>query len=143
MSRNNRFILRTLVVGSCFLACVAKADIVAVVSAKSTIGPLSKSQMEAIFLGKSSRLPDGRAALPLDLVEGAPERDRFYSALDGKSPAQLKAYWSKIIFTGRGQPPRAVANGIDMRKAIAENPLAIGYIDAALLDVSVRVLLQP
>jgi hypothetical protein len=100
---------------------------------------LTRTQIEEIFLGKVGRFPDGSIAVPLDLIEGSSGRDVFYAKL-GKSPSQLKAYWSKIIFTGRGQPPRTVANGTEMKKRVAENPDAIGYIDAKLVDDTVRVL---
>jgi hypothetical protein len=122
------------------LACgAAMADVVAVVSSKSTVTALTRTHTEEIFLGKVRRFPDGSMAVPLDLAEGSSERDEFYAKL-GKSPAQIKAYWSKIIFTGRGQPPKAVANGFVMKKLIAENPAAIGYLDRQLVDDSVRVL---
>ena len=47
----------------------------------------------------------------------------------GKSPAQMKAYWSKIIFTGRGQPPKEVPNSAAVKKGIVENPAVIGYVE--------------
>jgi ABC-type phosphate transport system substrate-binding protein len=115
-------------------------DVVPVVSAKSAITALNSAQVADIFLGKTSRFPDGSPAVPIDLAEDAPERDRFYAQYTGKSPAQVKAHWSKIIFTGRGQPPRQAATGREMRKLVAENPNAIGYIDPNLVDSSVRVL---
>jgi ABC-type phosphate transport system substrate-binding protein len=119
----------------------AKADIVAVVSARSAVTGLSAEQVAAIFLGRTSHFPDGTLAVPVDLSDGSVERDEFYTKVAGKTPAQLKAYWSKIIFTGRGQPPRAVHNDRDMKKYLADHPDAIGYIDSALVDDSVRVLL--
>jgi len=117
------------------------ADVVAVVSAKSTVTTLSKSQVTDIFLGRASRFPDGIQAVPIDLAEGSAVRDEFYARIIGKSPAQVKAFWSKIIFTGRGQPPKAVSNSIEMKKRIVENPAAIGYIEAQLVDNTVRVVL--
>jgi ABC-type phosphate transport system substrate-binding protein len=117
------------------------AEVVAVVSSKSPIIALSKNQVADIFLGKVSRFPDGILATPIDQVEGSIDRDEFYAKIADRSPAQITAYWSKIIFTGRGQPPKAVSNGIEMKKRIAANPSAIGYIDAKLVDESVRVLL--
>jgi len=33
-------------------------------------------------------------------------RDDFYNKVTGKSAAQMKAYWSKIIFTGKANHPR-------------------------------------
>jgi hypothetical protein len=87
-----------------------------------------------------SRFPNGELAVPIDLRDGSPERDQFYAKITGKTPAQVKAYWSKIIFTGRGQPPKAVPTDLDVKKFVAANDTAIGYIDAALLDNSVRAL---
>ena len=115
-------------------------EVVAVVSAKSPVTTLNPNQVADIFLGKTSRFPDGSEAVPIDQVEDSPARERFYTAFTGKSPAQVKAYWSKIIFTGRGQPPRQVSNSAEARKAVAANPNAIAYIDTSLVDSSVRVL---
>jgi len=115
-------------------------DVVAVVSAKSPVTSLTQSQVADIFLGKASRFPDGTQAIPIDQPEDTPVRDRFYTQVTGKSQAQVKAYWSKIIFTGRGQPPVQAANGVEVKKMIAQNPAAIGYIDSTLVDESVRVV---
>jgi ABC-type phosphate transport system substrate-binding protein len=115
-------------------------DVVAVVSAKSAITGLNAGQVADIFLGKTSRFPDGSQAVPIDLGEDSPARDRFYAQYTGKSPAQVKAHWSKIIFTGRGQPPRQASTPSEAKKLIADNPNAIGYIDQSQVDDSVRVL---
>lgn len=126
------------------LACSSRAsaadDVVAVVSARSPVTALNAAQVADIFLGKTNRFPDGSPAVPIDLPEESPARDRFYAEYTGKSPAQVKAYWSKIIFTGRGQPPRQASNGAEAKKLVADNPSAIAYIDSRLVDSSVRVL---
>jgi ABC-type phosphate transport system substrate-binding protein len=116
------------------------ADEVTVVSARSTVTTLSKSQVADIFLGKTTRFPDGSPALPIDQAEGTPARDEFYTRMTGKSAAQMKAYWSKIIFTGRGQPPKAVASGSDTKKLVVANPNAIGYLEPKLVDDTLRVV---
>ncbi len=117
-------------------------DVVVVVSSKSPVTSLSANQVADIFLGKVSRFPDGNNAVAIDQAEDSPARDVFYAQYTGKSAAQVKSHWSKIIFTGRGQPPREVPNSIEVKKRIAENPNAIGYIDQNLVDGSVRVLLS-
>ena len=122
-------------------ASAAAAEVVAVVSANGPVVSLSKNQVTDIFLGKTSRFPDGTPAVPIDQIEGSAARDEFYSTFAGKSPAQLKAHWSKIIFTGRGQPPMAVSNSIEVKKHVVETPNAIGYIEKTLMDGSVKVLL--
>jgi len=117
-------------------------DVVAVVSSRSAVTALSANQVADIFLGKANRYPDGGQAVPIDQAEGSAARDAFYAKVTGKSAAQMKAHWSKIIFTGRGRPPKEVANSIEAKKLVAEDPRAIGYIEQGLVDGSVRVLLS-
>jgi ABC-type phosphate transport system substrate-binding protein len=119
------------------------ADVVAVVSSKNPLTSLSKSQVADIFLGKTARFPDGTLAVPIDQAEGSAARDEFYATFTGKSPAQIKSHWTKIIFTGRGQPPMAASNSAEVRHLLAENPRAISYIERSAVDSSVKVLLQP
>jgi ABC-type phosphate transport system substrate-binding protein len=122
---------------------LAVADPVVVVSSKNLVKLLSKSEASDIFLGKTNRFPDGTQAIPIDQTEGTAGRDEFYAKFTGKSAAQVKAYWSKIIFTGRGQPPKEVANSNEVKKTIADNPNTIGYIDQSAVDASVRVVSTP
>jgi ABC-type phosphate transport system substrate-binding protein len=124
-------------------AMAATADVVVVVSSTSQVMTLSKSQAVDIFLGKSARFPDGSPAVPIDQAEGTAVRDEFYSSFAGKSAAQIKAHWSKIIFTGRGRPPKSVSNSDATKRLLAENPRAIGYVERNLVDNSVKVLAQP
>jgi len=140
MTLINRIGLVAIAIALGMSSAVAEADVVAVVSAKSPIAALDKSQVADIFLGKASRFPNGLQAVPIDQAEGSAVRDEFYGKVVGKTAAQIKAYWSKIIFTGRGQPPTSVSNSIEMKKRISENPAAIGYIDRSMVDDSVRVV---
>jgi ABC-type phosphate transport system substrate-binding protein len=116
------------------------AEVVAVVSATNPVGTLSRRQVADIFLGKLTRFPDGRQALPIDQAENSTVREVFYLEFAGKSPAQIKAHWSKIIFTGRGQPPPEVANAIEVMKSLAINPDAIAYIERERVDDRVKIV---
>ena len=127
----------------CLASAALQADVVAVVSTKSSVITLSKSQVADIFLGKIGRYPNGTQAVPIDQEEGSTARTEFYTRYTSKSPAQMKAHWSKIIFTGRGKPPPSVANSIEARKLIAADSRAISYIDRSAVDSSVRVLTEP
>jgi ABC-type phosphate transport system substrate-binding protein len=118
----------------------AHGDVVAVVSARSMVVSLSKNQLVDIFLGRAVRFPDGNPAVPIDQAEGTAERNEFYSRFAGKTAAQIKAHWSKIIFTGRGQPPRAVSNSAEIKRLLASNPNGIGYIEQSAVDDGVKVV---
>jgi ABC-type phosphate transport system substrate-binding protein len=142
MMFRNRLILPLLLVVATYAAS-AHADVVVVVSAKSSIKSLTAEQVTKIFLGKVVTFPDGKTALPIDQPEGNAVRDEFYTKVAHKSPSQLTAYWAKIIFTGDGRPPKRLADNLAVRKAIASNPNAIGYIDKSAVNRSVRVVLAP
>lgn len=123
------------------LSCsAAVADLVAVVSARSPVNALSRTEIADIFLGKTALLPGGEPAVPIDQAEGSPVRNEFYAKFAGKSPSQIKAHWAKLIFTGRGQPPREESNSFEVKRRVIHNPNAIGYMEKDMVDDSVRVL---
>ena len=121
----------------------AHADVVVVVSSRSTVVSLTAEQTTKIFLGKVVTFPNGEAALPIDQPEGSAVREEFYAKVVHKNSAQLTAYWAKVIFTGDGRPPNLLADSLAVRKAIAHDPNAIGYIDRIDVNRSVRVILEP
>ena len=122
----------------------AAAEVVVVVSARSPVVSLRAQQVADIFLGQVGRFPDGSEAVALDLAFGSPMRNEFYAKVAAKSPPLMKAHWTKMIFTGRGNPPKEVANSATVRRMVADNPALIGYIEKSALDASVRpVLLVP
>ncbi|MGJ9418841.1 phosphate ABC transporter substrate-binding protein [Massilia sp. CMS3.1] len=125
-----------------FCAGLAQAgELVVIVSAHSPVEALRPDQVAAIFLGQAPRFPNGALATPLDQPIASKERDQFYARVAGKTPALLKAYWSKMVFTGRGQPPRDLAGNAEVRKAVADDPALVGYIEREALDPSVRQVL--
>jgi len=97
--------------------------------------PLTKEQVADIFLGKV------QSAAPVDQPEAAPIRAEFYKSATGKEPSQVKALWARLTFTGKAQPPKEVADAAAVKKAVAADPKAVGYIDKAAVDDSVKVLL--
>lgn len=119
----------------------AGAEVVVIVSAKSPVASLRADQVADIFLGHLANFPDGGQAVALDQQVGSTQRDEFYVKVAAKTPPLVKAYWSKMIFTGRGQPPKEVPNAAAVRKMVADNPALIGYIDRSELDASVKPVL--
>jgi ABC-type phosphate transport system substrate-binding protein len=125
------------------LAFSAQAEVVVIVSSKSSVTSLTAEQTAKIFLGKVVTFPNEHSVFPIDQPEGSAIRDEFYSKVTHKNASQLTAYWAKIIFTGEGRPPQLIAGDVAVRKAVASNPNAIGYIDKSAVNRSVRVVLKP
>jgi len=56
----------------------------------------------------------------------------------GRSSSQVSAYWSKLVFTGKGIPPKEVSNDAQVIDLVAKNPSVIGYIDKASVTDAVK-----
>ncbi|WP_345794316.1 hypothetical protein AAG895_04255 [Thauera sp. JM12B12] len=109
-------------------AAPALAEPLAVVTARQGgVTALDRETAEQLFLGRRTTLADGRAVTIVDLPAGA-ERDRFYLQLTGKNPSQIRAYWSRLVFTGRSQPPREAASTDDALRLVLATPGAIAYL---------------
>jgi len=59
----------------------------------------------------------------------------------GRDGAQIKAIWSQILFTGQGVPPKQLHDSAVVKKAVAANPKAVGYIEESVVDASVKIVL--
>jgi ABC-type phosphate transport system substrate-binding protein len=121
-------------------ASVQAGDIVVIVAPNSPVNSLSVAQVSDIFLAKAGTFPAGGPAVPIDQSDGSAIRNEFYAKATGKTPELLKAYWSKMIFTGQGEPPREISDSEKIKKLVANNPRYIGYIDKSNLDTSVKVV---
>lgn len=120
-------------------AQLAQAEHVIVVSAKSSVGNLSKDQIADIYLGNSKEFPGGGQALPLLLGSGA-VRTEFFDKVLGKNEAQAKAIWSRLVFSGKGSAPREVGDAAEVLKLIAANPNCIGIMEKSAVNSSVKVV---
>lgn len=117
------------------LAVPVLAQTVVIVNVKNPIAAMSTDQAAQFFLGRSNSLT------PMDLPGKSALRAEFYLKLAGKDPDQMKAVWSKIVFTGRGFPPKEYANSAEIKAAVAADPTAIAYIDQSAVDATVKVVL--
>lgn len=124
-----------------FAAASLGAQTVVIVSAKNPISKLTKEQAAQLFLGQARTFITGGAAEPLDLPESSELRKDFYLKALNKPPAQMKAYWSKLEFSGTGRAPKALPTAADIVKLVGENPRYVGYVDAASVNPTVKVVL--
>jgi ABC-type phosphate transport system substrate-binding protein len=113
----------------------------AVIVHPSNSSVLTQKEVSKIFLGKKKSYSDGKTALPVTLEEGSAVREVFNKTIVKKNESQLKAYWSKLVFTGKGTPPKKMTSEAELIKLVAANPALIGYVDSANVDDSVKVLL--
>lgn len=116
-----------------------QAGVVVVVGADSQAASTNEADIIKVFLGKKKDL-GGVQMVPIDQSLGEASRSSFYTKVVNKSDAQLKSYWSRLIFTGKGQAPQIIGNDSDVKSMVASNPNLIGYIDESSVDSSVKVI---
>lgn len=111
------------------LASPAQAEsIYVVVHKKSSVDRLDLDAVRNIFLAKVKSFPGGGKAITIDQRESESAFVLFYSKVIGKSPRQLQSYWSKMVFSGKGEPPQKVGGNQDVIEFISSNPNMIGYV---------------
>jgi len=124
----------------CISSAGVFAQVAVVVNPKSPLASMTADQVSGIFLGKSNTLPSGGTAVPTDLPDSMPARELFYTKVTGKSTAQVKAAWSRLVFSGKATPPKELGSSAEVKKFVASNPDAIGYIEKSAVDSSVKVV---
>jgi ABC-type phosphate transport system substrate-binding protein len=127
---------------SIIFSCV-RADVVVVVSATSTVDSMTKDQVSDIFLNKSSSFPGVGKVVAVDQMNGSREWIDFYKKVTGMSRSQLNSYRAKLIFSGRGLPPKQLLDSNEVKKSVSSNPDQVGYIAEESVDSSVKVVLKP
>lgn len=130
----------SLVLCSLFPALANAGDVVVITHPSADIKALSRDDVMRIFLGKTKTYPNGKQAIPVIPKEGVETRKKFETSVFQKTPVQIKAYWTRLLFTGRGNPPQTFDSDEAIRQKVAETPSAVGYIDARAVDKSVRVV---
>ncbi|WP_088329545.1 phosphate ABC transporter substrate-binding protein [Lacimicrobium sp. SS2-24] len=122
-----------------FLSFSVFAEIAVIVHPSNT-DTLSQEEIQRVFLAKTKTFPSGEQAVPIDFDDSVAVKNDFIGQVLNRNSSQIKAYWAKLVFTGKAQPPKTVASDDEMLKLIAANPNMIGYIDASKVSPDVRVV---
>lgn len=113
---------------------------VAVIVHPNNLSDFDKSTIKKLYLGKKKYFSNGKTAIVFSLNNSNPVMTEFNEKVMDKSNSQIKAYWSKIIFTGKGTPPHEMASSSDAISSVSANPDSIGYIDASLATDAVKII---
>lgn len=119
----------------------AQAALAIIAHLSNNAAGITAEEAAQIWLGKSRELANGRRVAPVDQNAASASRAKFYKSVVKKDERELKAYWSKLIFTGKGQPPPEIGDDAAVQDWVASNPDAIGYVDGKFVNSSVKVLL--
>lgn len=120
-----------------FVQSVSAGDLHVVVNEKSDIGNLDKKSIADLYMGKNKKLSHLQ---PIDQEDKA-LREKFYKDVTGMSLTRVRAYWAKMVFTGKGRPPRQLSQE-EALKLVATDNNSMTYIQGQEDIVDVKTIYQ-
>ncbi|EAR30763.1 phosphate ABC transporter substrate-binding protein [Pseudoalteromonas tunicata] len=117
----------------------ASAEIAVIVNTANNT-TLEKADIEKIFTGRMKSYPDGNVAIPMNAAKNMSTRDEFNQSVLGRTSSQVNAYWSKLVFTGKGNMPMELASDAEIISTISSNKGAIGYVSVSSVTDDVKVI---
>lgn len=115
---------------------------IVIISHPANSNNVSVEELQRLYTGKTSSFANGDSVVPLNLADANALRASFDEKALGRSSSQIKAYWSKLVFTGKGTPPKEVASEAEMIKLVSSNPNILGYVSSSADVSGVKVLLN-
>jgi len=122
-----------------FIGMNACAEIAIIVHLQNTV-KLNKTDISQLFLGQVSSFPNGAIAIPVALSRDNNSREIFNETVLNKTENQYKAFWSRLVFTGKASPPSEFKDSSQLRDLVSKNPAFIGYIDSRRINDTVKVI---
>jgi len=131
-----------LFVAAMLFATTAMAEIAIIANTGSGASELNASTAKKLFLGKLKSIDGIAKVTVVGQVDDSPIKEEFTKKITKKSLSKFKAYWSKKIFSGKAVPPKELENDAEVKAYVAGHADAVGYIDAASVDSTVKVLFR-
>lgn len=123
------------------LPVAVQAEVAVIGNKNITVDSLTLKQAKKLWLGKLKKLPGAGKVTVVDQSVGNAAQVEFYRKVVKKKANQLKAYWAKVTFTGKAFPPEKLPDDAAVLEWVANTPSALGYVDSAAVNGSVKLLL--
>jgi ABC-type phosphate transport system substrate-binding protein len=124
----------------CVVSIPAMAGGYVIITNKANDNAVDKELVAKIYRGEAKVWPNGDSVTAYDLPDENAARVAFDQEVAGKSVSQMKALWGQLIFSGKAVPPKKADSDDDVKKAVASNKGAVGYVSASSADGSVKVI---
>lgn len=134
-------VIALILVCAAAVTAQAQSGFQVVVNESNGVSRMSTADAERMFMREQTKWSNGKTVVPLDLPAESATRERFSTAVLGRSTSQVKAHWQRAVFSGRGVPPAEQKSERELLAFVAANPGAIGYVNAGTtLPAGVRSL---
>lgn len=130
------------VVATLFLSAAVHADIVVIAHTSSPLNTLTREEIGRIYLKRMKHLPRAKQLelFPVSQSSLSKLQDAFYLHVTDKDQNQLRAYWARLLFTGKDKPPKDGKDDEGVKRLVAASPGTIGFIQSSALSNEFKVL---
>ncbi|TDI47420.1 MAG: hypothetical protein E2P02_03245 [Acidobacteria bacterium] len=118
----------------------AQESVKIIVNTEVEVSSLSQADLARIYLGKKTFWESGSRISPSLLHEKSQLTKLFLEESVRKTVRQYRAYWKRRLFSGQGTAPKTFASSKQVANYVADNPGAIGVVDASFADNRVKVV---
>lgn len=139
----NNFKKISLIVLISIVWAPAMADVVVVAHPNAIDSAIIKAVVKKIFLGRMNTFPSGNPLVAVDQSGEYPSMQEFHRKVTNKTSNALHAYWVKVVTSGKGVKLKSLPGDVAVKSWVASHPEGLGYIDASLVDDSVKVVYTP
>ena len=119
----------------------AESIVLAVIVNPSRPDRLDRADVARIYLRSQRFWDDGSPIVPLNLEAESGTRAAFTTRVFSLDPEHLAAHWNAQYFHGIF-PPTVLTSAASVKRYVAADPRAIGYVDVRDVDDTVRVVLK-
>lgn len=108
---------------------------VVIVSVKQVTAGVSSAELRRIFLGQITRWPTHRRIVLLVRPPEVIEQELLLHRIIRMSDIDYSQHWLGQVFRGQAAaPPRTIESATAMKKAVAEDPDAVGLLQLSDLE---------
>lgn len=135
-----KIVILTLTLQLLLFSSVTYADDLVLITQRNSNISISSDHLKRLYFGKIASLPNGRKVTAVVYAKDEEQFQRFTKMFLGRTSQQLRAFWAKQLFTGKGNLPIRVNSLEEMLERVSSSDEYIGYIPIELLHESVEVL---
>lgn len=112
-------------------------EFVIIVNPANNAASVSSAELKRIYTGKINQL-GGQKLVPINLADSDPLFGDFASKIVKMSGPEFKQFWVEAQIKGEGTAPMVQRNSAAAKMIVATIPGAIAYVDAAVVDATVK-----
>ncbi len=127
---------------TCLCANYAFADGLIIISNKKIAETsLTRDDVKKIYSGKKTKWGNNETIV-VTVLDGSDAHKAFLKEFVKKSPTQFKLTWKKMMFTGKGTPPKKFKDMKSLVEFVEKTDGAIGYITPDMKSDGIKVIVE-